>query len=428
MGITVQFVFSFIQFKLKSSMKNLFIGTSPNIQKDDIKLIFASLFRPWAWREEEAVYKFEEEIANYVSADSNSFAIAFDSARTSFFKLLEAWDIGKGDEVLVPSFTCVVIVNSVLQAGATPVYIDTDPDTFNISLDDLRAKISNKTKAVLVQHTFGVFIDVQKIRELVGDDIKIVEDHAHSLQRDVWDDKTSDALVLTFGIEKTMTSLRGGMAVVRDEALYKSLKDKQRNLKEFSYRRIFVWLINPLLWAIITPLYFVGLGKFTIGRLFSQAGHKLGLMGNMVEGCEYRGCFPNWMPAKMPGVLAEIGLNQLRKLDKFNEHRRIIGQIYDEAFGNTYSKTAKYTPLRYPLLVDEPIRVLAKLRKHHVIAGNWYNRILFTDPKYLAVLGFDPKSCPITIEITPKVINLPTFIKVTEEDAKKIVEIIKKFD
>lgn len=424
-------------------MKNLFIGTTPNIQKDDLWLILKLLLSPWRWRNDKKVREFESEVEKYLSNGKDDLklkAFAFDSARTSFYQLLKAWGIGKGDEVLVPSFTCVVIINSVIQAGATPVYVDTDPKTYNMDFTDLVNKKTERTRVILVQHTFGIPMNVDKIRKTVGPDVKIVEDLAHVFGSEIKGRKLGafgDGAVLTFGIEKAMTSLRGGMAVVTTEQqdsgaaeqLYTStvqkLREAQSTSKNFSYFRIWKWLVNPFLWAIATPTYFWGIGKFTIGRLVSQLGHKLNLMGNMVEGCEYSGCFPSWMPARMPGAFAQIGLLQLSKLDKFNEHRRRIAKIYDEEMGLSYSEIEGYTPLRYPLLVDNPKNVHSLMRRKHKIIGNWYNRILFTDPKYLDLLGVKLDQIPVTVEITDSIINLPTFIKVSEEDAINIAKLVK---
>lgn len=416
-------------------MKNIFIGTTPNIQKDDLSLIGRILWRPWTWRNNEKVREFESAVETYMAGGEDSKnnsefkAFAFDSARSSFYQILKAWGIGEGDEVLVPSFTCVVIINSVMETGAKPIYVDVNFETFNMDLADLEKKRTDKTRAVLAQHTFGIPMNVDKMRTILGGDVKIVEDLAHVMGAEVDSKKVGthgDAAILTFGIEKAMTTLRGGMALVRksDKVQISELTMAQDNANEFSLFRIWQWLINPFLWTIATPTYYWGAGKISFGRIISQLGHRFGLMGNMMESCEYSGCFPSWMPAKMPGALAEIGLGQLKKLDKFNEHRRNIAKIYDDAFGKNYSAAGGYTPLRYPLIVDDSVEVHRKMRENHFIIGNWYNKILFTDPKYLDILGFDKSSCPNTVKITGKMINLPTFVGVSEDDARRVVETI----
>ncbi len=408
-------------------MKNVFISTSPNIQRDDMWLLTRLLFQPWKWKNQGYVFEFERQMERYLNA-AGSKAVAFDSARSSFYLLLKEYGIGEGDEVLMPSFTCIVVVNSVLNAGAKPVYIDTDPATFNIDLEDLKSKITNKTKAILVQHTFGVPVDVLKVRQIVGPNVKIIEDLAHILGGEIGGEKIGtqgDAAILTFGIEKMITTLRGGMVVVKDNVIYENLKQVQSNAPDFGYIRIKKWLLNPFIWLIATPTYYWGIKKLTIGRIITQVGHKLGLMGNMMESPEYKGQFPSWMPSKMPGVLAMLGMNQLKKLDTYNEHRRRIAGIYEKELNLNYTSVKGYTPLRFPVLIDHPKEIHSKLKSKHIIAGNWYEKFLFTKPQYLQRVNFDPAKLPQVSEITQHIINLPLHIKVNEADALRIVKLIK---
>lgn len=417
---------------MKIFKKNIFIASSPNMQRDDVWLAVRLLFQSWKWKSSRYVDEFEYEIEKYMGAGRK--AIAFDSARSSLLLILKEFGIGKGDEIIVPSFTCIVVVNAVLACGAKPVYIDTDPESLNIDLADLDKNITKKTKAILVQHTFGVPIDVKEIRRIVGSNVRIIEDLAHILGGEIDGEKfgtfkETDAAILTFGIEKMMSTMRGGMALVKDEKIYENLKKVQRDLPNFSSLQILSWLINPIVWSLINPLYFIGIGKLTIGRAFSFVGHKIGIMGNMMEGCEYKGCWPKWMPAKMPGVLALIGINQLKKLDRHNEHRREIAAIYDSILNprKEYSKIPGYTPLRYPVLVKNPVRVHKIFKKEHIILGNWYHKFLFTKKQFLDDVGFEIKEYPKTEKITEHIINLPLFWRVDEKDVRDIVEIVKMY-
>ena len=235
----------------------------------------------------------------------------------------------------------------------------------------------------------------------------------------------SDAAILTFGIEKMISTMRGGMALVKDKEVYKKLKEKQVGLSKFDRDMVFTWLLNPLIWGIANPFYYVGIGKVTFGRVVSYLAHKFGLMGNIMEKPEYKGKWPDWMPAQMPGALAEIGRKQLGKIEKFNEHRREIAKIYDEELGFNYSKNFGYTPLRYPVLVKDPAKVHRLLKKEHIIAGNWYHKFLFTEEKYLQELYLSPKDLPELVKVTEHIINLPVFIRVDSSDAQKIAKIVK---
>src|SRR3989338_8909480 len=122
-------------------MNTIFTALAPNFQKDDAWLAFKLLFQPWRWKK---------------GADLNKFGdwILFDSGRTGLEAILKCAGIGAGDEVLLQAFTCVAVPNSVLWAGAKPVYVDCN-ENFTMSVEDLKKKINPRCKAIIVQHTFG---------------------------------------------------------------------------------------------------------------------------------------------------------------------------------------------------------------------------------------------------------------------------------
>lgn len=413
-------------------MKPVFIAASPNSEKDDVALAIKLLLQPWNWRadKENSVEKFEKQVSSYHDGIN---AIALDSARSGFYLLLKAYGIKKGDEVILPSFSCLVVANPVLWVGAKPVYVDIDSKTFNIDLDDLKKKITSKTKVVLVQHTFGLPVDLDKVKEIVGNNIKIVEDTAHSLGGIYKGKKIGtigDSAILTFGIEKMISSVRGGMILTKDKEVARKLKDYQKELPHFPLLKIKIALLNPILWRIITPVYYVGIGKFTVGRVFSLIAHKLGIMGIMIESDEYLAQKPSWLPAKMPSALSRLGINQFKKLDRFNEHRRDIAKIYSDELNINYkvSENSTHTYLRFPVLLDTTklsiFNTLAK--KAHFVLGDWYKTILYAPKSSLSKLGYKKGDTPSAEAVSKQIINLPTGINVSKESAHKLAQIFNE--
>jgi len=92
------------------------------------------------------IHEFERRFREYLGA---KHAISFGSDRMALFFILKAMRIGSGDEIILPAYTCVVVPNAVRHAGAKPVYADIDPNEIEI-------KMTDRTKAVIVQHTYGV--------------------------------------------------------------------------------------------------------------------------------------------------------------------------------------------------------------------------------------------------------------------------------
>jgi dTDP-4-amino-4,6-dideoxygalactose transaminase len=410
-------------------MRPVFIGASPNTEIDDIKLALKLLFQPWNWREDKgnSVDKFEEMVSVYHGGIN---AVAMDSARSAFYLLLKAYGVGPGDEVILPSFSCLVIANPVIWVGAKPVYVDIDKETFNLSLNDLKTKVSGKTKVILVQHTFGLPVELEKVREIVGNDVKIVEDIAHSLGGMYKGEKIGtigDASVATFGIEKVISSVRGGMVLVKDDKIAEKIRSELKSAPHFSLVRIKIALLNPILWSIITPVYYIGFGKATIGRAFSFVAHKLGIMGIMIQKCEYDTQKPSWLPARMPSALAKLGMNQFEKIDRFNSHRREIAKIYEEKFGAfNLDENSKHNYLRYPLLVEPEKRasIYTIASKNHFVLGNWYKNILYAPDSSLAKLGYTIGDTPNAEWVAERIINLPTAGNVSTDGAKQLVRIM----
>jgi len=413
-------------------MKPVFIAASPNTEKDDLNLALKLLFQPWNWRKNDGSVKdFEIEMSEYLGGIN---AIALDSARSGFYLLLKAYGIGPGDEVILPSFSCLVIANPVLWVGAKPVYVDINKRTLNIDLEDLSRKLSPKTKAVLVQHTFGLPVEMDKVRNIVGEKVKIVEDIAHSLGGEYKGKKIGtigDAAVATFGIEKVISTVRGGMILTKDDKIAEGLRKEQLKLPEFSFVRIKTALLNPVLWWIITPFYYLGFGKYTIGKAFSYFAHKIGIMGIMIESEEYNAQKPNWLPSRMPSALARLGKRQLSKIDPFNEHRREIAKIYSDILGIKFpvDDNSVNIFLRFPVLVDPQKRaeIIKEAGKKHIVLGNWYRSILFAPDSSLKNLGYKKGDTPNAEWAAERIVNLPTGINVFPTKAELLVtEVVKK--
>jgi dTDP-4-amino-4,6-dideoxygalactose transaminase len=404
-------------------MKPTFIAASPNVQFDDLVLSLNTLVSFWGWYHKQPVAELENLVSDYHGGRS---VTAFDSARTAFYFLLKAYGIGPGDEVLVPAFTCLVVVNPIIWLGAKPVYVDNGPD-FNIDLEDLERKLTPKTKAVLVQHTFGRPVDVTEVRRITGNNIKIIEDTAHSLGGKFRGEQVGtmgDAAILTFGIEKVISCVRGGMALATDPMIAEKLKEYQAQAKNFSRRRVLVSLLNPVFWYLITPVYYVGIGKFTLGRIFAKLAHVFSLFGNMIEPVEYKAEKPNWFPAKLPGALAVLALHQFKKLDKYNDHRNVIADIYQRHL-NIPAADAGRVYLRFPLLVDDRVAVMNKAKRKHVVLGDWYKNILYSPESNLHYFGYVKGSCPVAERQAASIINLPTGVNLSPETAEMIANLVK---
>ncbi len=402
------------------------ISLSPNAEKDDVLLALKTLFSPGKWLDQEEVEKFEKEFADKFG--ENYKAIAVNSGRSAEYLILKALGIGKEDEVATQAFTCVAVPNSIIWLGAGPVYIDID-ETYNIDPADLEKKISSKTRVIIVQHTFGVPADLDSIKKIAQRrKIYLVEDCSHSLGALYKGKKVGtvgDVAFFSFGRDKVLSSVFGGMILCSNEALYKKIRTLRDDLEFPPKNWVVQQLFHPIVFSFILPLYNLGIGK-----LFLLLLQKIRLLSKAVYKREKLTRQPNVFPSKTPGGLAMLARNQLKKLDKFNKHRREVA--------NFYASSLKGSPLHIPPMPEGSIWLRFPIRhkkagqlykfakKQGILLGDWYKGVVMP-VEDLSLVGYKKGSCPVAEEYARTVINLPTYPMMTRSQARKVVKIIKQW-
>jgi len=149
-------------------------------------------------------------------------ALATTSCTTGLHLILAGLGIGPGDEVIVPAFTWIATANVVLYCGATPVFADVDRETYNIDPADLARKVTERTRAVIAVHMFGLCADMEAIRAAVPEGVAIVEDAACAAGaswRSTPAGGLGDAAAFSFHPRKSVTTGEGGMVTTDDAAL-----------------------------------------------------------------------------------------------------------------------------------------------------------------------------------------------------------------
>lgn len=149
-------------------------------------------------------------------------ALAVTSCTTGLHLALAALDIGPGDEVIVPAFTWIATANVVLYCGATPVFVDVCRDTFNMDPEQVSAKVTANTKAIIPVHLFGLCADMDAIRAAVPEHVKIIEDAACAAGANYkghWAGTLGDVASFSFHPRKSITTGEGGMVTTNDDGL-----------------------------------------------------------------------------------------------------------------------------------------------------------------------------------------------------------------
>ena len=165
------------------------------------------------------VGEFEQRFAAHHGVEH---ALATTSCTTALHLMLAAAGIGPGDEVIVPSFTWVSTANAVLYTGATPVLADINPVTYNIDVADAVQRLTDRTKAVIAVHLFGLCADVPGLYAALPDDVRVFEDAAcaaGAMLGDQWAGSLGSAAAFSFHPRKSITTGEGGMLTTNDSEL-----------------------------------------------------------------------------------------------------------------------------------------------------------------------------------------------------------------
>lgn len=376
--------------------------------------------------------------------------LLIDSARAAWDLLLAelAPEIGVG-EVIITSFTCVVIVNPILWHGFSPRYVDIQEDDFNNSVAAVLAALTSETKVILLQHTFGRQFPVAELRaelrKLKREDVVLVEDLAHVLGIEGLA-QAADFALLSFGIEKAISSVRGGsLAIAEDSAWGKKLAPKLRaayeQLPEMPTDYLQRLLLNAQFWGQTLPRYYRGFGPLKYGKIASTLARRRGLLGIAIRPEEYAGGRPEALGMKLPAALAELGLQQLAQLEAFNTQRAQWVQFYAEGIARTsfadnpeqqslraaVAGGQKLPLLRYPIVMKSAAQAqafAAAAKAHKIILGDWYRKLFYTSREYLPNLRYELGTAPTTEALSPRVVNLPTHRHTTRAQAELLLKLL----
>ncbi len=225
-------------------MSDKFISVSePRLSNKTSKYVLDCIKSEWISSSGSYLEKFEKKWAKYCN---QKYAVSVTSGTAALIIALKALDLKAGDEVIMPSFTIISCALAVIEAGAKPVLVDCELDTWCMKTSEIKKKISSRTRAILIVHMFGHPADMDDIKKIIkGKKIFLVEDAAES-----HGSQFKNKVVGSFGkiscfsfyVNKLITTGEGGMALTSDGKIFKKMKDL-RNLafnkvRRFSHNQI----------------------------------------------------------------------------------------------------------------------------------------------------------------------------------------------
>ena len=205
---------------------NIFIPVcEPTLLGNELKYVTDAVQSGWISSAGKYVTEFEEQFAAYCGC---KFGVAVCNGTVALHLALVALGIGKGDEVIIPDFTMIATAFAVCYTGATPVFVDADPETWNIDVKKIEEKITPRTKAIVPVHLFGLMCDMDAINAIAQKHgLMVLEDAAEAHGAEYKGHRAgscSDLAAFSFFANKNITTGEGGMVVTNNENLYNKLR------------------------------------------------------------------------------------------------------------------------------------------------------------------------------------------------------------
>ncbi len=382
-----------------------------------------TILKIWEYKKGKYTDLLKTELNKYYSGK----AFLFENARSAEYVFLKSLGLNEGDEVIVQAFTCNAVVNPILWNKLIPIYVDINQKDFCMNIDDLKRKITEKTKVIILQHTFGNRADIESVKQIVKDqkeknnqNILVLEDCAHALGvKDLGNN--FDASIVSFGIEKILSTRVGGALILNNLDLENNIALEYNKLGTMSFWATYIWLLNPIFWRILR--------KFKASQMkYAKMLNGLGLLNMGFFKSELKGIKPVSYPKKLSNALAKVVYMSIQTLQSNLNHRMDISNIYSSQI--SVSQNSKRSYVRYPLIIESDQAreaIKSKLYELGVVTGDWYNPIIYPNGTDLNSMLYPSGSCRNAEEVGSKILNLPTGINISNVLAQDISEVIYEY-
>lgn len=362
------------------------------IDEDDVQAVIETLKSDYLTTGPK-IKQFEEKLKEVTGAE---YAVAIANGTAALHAACFAAGIQEGDEVITSPITFAASANCVLYMGAKPVFADIDPATYNIHPDEIRKKITKKTKAIIPVHFTGQPCDMDEIIKIAKEyDLMVIEDGAHALGAEYKGKKIGsigDMTTFSFHPVKHITTGEGGAITTNDKKLYERL--------------------------LLFRAHGITREKALLTRDEGSWYYEQHLLGY-----NYR----------ITDIQAALGISQLGKLESFLRKRREYSTIYNQAFsqvdGIIIPLQLKNTNSAWHLYIIQlelsKLRVgrrdiFEELRQRNIGVNVHYIPVYYHP--YYQKLGYQKGLCPIAEALYESIITLPLYPKMSEQDIQYIIQ------
>lgn len=381
-------------------MSNKFLPfAKPSIDRAAIDEVVTCLESGWITTGPR-VKKFEEDLKIYLQT---SHALALTSATAGLHLALQGLHLQPGDEVVTTAMTFVATLNTIVIAGGKPVLVDIEPGTFNMDVTKIEAAITSRTRAIVPVHFAGLPVDLDSIYTIAKKhNLRVIEDAAHAIgtyYKGKIIGSFGDTQVFSFHPNKNMTTGEGGCVVTRDDTLAKT----------------------------ISVMRFHGIDRDAFDR-YSK------------KGSQYYDVIAPGFKYNMMDIQAAIGIHQLQHLETFIEKRTHLAQRYLTLLADwpQFTLPAKpaydyrhawhqFTPLINPETAGMDRDTFMQQMKEHDIGTAIQFQAPYLFSYYQKNFGFKKGDFPHADQTAERIVSLPLFFDMTEQDQDRVINVMKKF-
>ena len=359
------------------------------IDEEDIEEVIKVLKRDWITTGPK-IEEFENSLCIYIGC---KYAVAVNSGTSALDIAVQTLNLPEGSEVITTPFTFVGSSNAILYNNSKPVFVDIEKETRNINSEEIRKKITDKTKAIIYVDYAGQPCDIKELKEIAKKyNLYLIEDACHAIGAEYKAKKVgnfADMTVFSFHPVKHITTGEGGAVVTNNKEFYEKLKILRNH----------------------------GIDKSALDRFGPEAGwaYDLKLLGRNYRITDFQ---------------AAMGISQLKKLDTFLRRREEIVEMYNEAFEAVpeietpvvlpYVKPAWHI---YTVLLNgiERDKFFSTMRERDIGVNVHYIPI-YRFSYYQEHFNINPQDFPVTEEVFSKIVTLPLFPKMENDEVGFVIK------
>ncbi|MFM5892027.1 MAG: DegT/DnrJ/EryC1/StrS family aminotransferase [Dolichospermum sp.] len=360
----------------------------PLLNGNEKKYLNQCIDTGWISSEGPFIKQLEEQFSAKVH---RSYGIAVCNGSVALDVAIAALGIGKGDEVILPTFTIISCASAIVRAGATPVVVDSDPMTWNMDTKEIEAKITPRTKAIMVVHVYGLPVEMDQILNLAEKHGLYVIEDAAEMHGQTYKNRPcgsfGDISTFSFYPNKHITTGEGGI-IVTD---HPQLAEKCRSLRNLCFQPQKRFVHEELGWNF-----------------------------------------------RMSNLQAALGVAQLERLTEFVHRKRAMGQLYTELLADVQgiqlplakSDYADNIYWVYGIVLQEEItfdaEVMMKKLAEHKIGTRPFFWCMHEQPVFLKMGLFEGVSCPAAENLARRGFYLPSGLALTEEQIVTVANTLRK--